>query len=165
MASDKKADLIGNRYGHLPWRRRVIKYSTASTATYNISRKKSGAIFVVPTVSTVHLALPKISSLALGLNYEFYFSSAADKEDYTIASTIDSSAHILMNGVTSAASTASAVTPLSTVDGNACKLTAISSVAWLFENAYGGGWSSANTSDLTTADNELGQWGVGTTQA
>ena len=165
MTVSTKADLIGNRYGHLPWRRRVIDYSTLSTATYNISPEESGAIFVVPTVSTVHLALPKISSLSLGLTYKFYFSSAADKEDYTIASTIDSSAHLLLNGLTSDASTASAITPLSTVGGNACEVIAISSVAWLVYNAYGKGWSSANTSNLTTADTELGKWGKGTTQA
>jgi len=165
MAASTRADLIGNRYGHLPWRKRVINYSTASTATYSLSPRESGAIFVCPTVSTIHFALPRISSKNLGLNFEFYFSSADAVLDYNIASTIDSSAHILINGYTSAASTLSAVSPLSSVGGNHCKVTAISSVAWLLENAYGGGFSSANSSDLSSVDAILGQWGVGTTQS
>ena len=164
MASPGQADLEGNRYGHLPYRRRVINYSTGSTATFQLTPDESGAIFNVPTVSTVHFSLPKISSLALGLNYEFFFSTMAAVADYNIVSTVDSSANIVMMAATSAASTVSAITPLVAVLGQRyhIKLTAISSVIWLAE--YDTGVSSADTSNLTSVDNVLGHWGVGTTQ-
>ena len=165
MAASTTADLLGNRYGHLPWRKRVITYSTNSTATYFLADQESGALFYVPEVSTVKFSLPRISSNRLGVNYEFTFSLEADLADYNIDSTIDSSADISITGLTSAASTASAVSPLSTIGRLSARLTAVSSIKWLFENIGAGRPSSANTSDYTTVDFILGEWGLGTTVA
>ena len=164
MASqDLSADLIANRYGHLPFRRRVINYSTGSTATLELTEAESGAIFFVPTVSTAKLSLPRISSLRLGLNYEVFFSTFDALADFNIVSTNDSSADIALVGRTSALSTASAITPASSVGTAAVRLTAVSSVRWMMENISAGRPSSANTSDLTTVDTIIGNWFVGTT--
>ena len=133
MAASTRADLMGNRYGHLAWRRRVIKHSTGSTAVYSLSPRESGAIFYVPTVSTASFKLPKISSKFLGLNYEFFFSTADATGDYTIY-TPDTSANIHIPGMSSdGVGTASTITPLSTIWPHAIRLTAISSVIWVGE--------------------------------
>lgn len=155
MAASTRADLMGNRYGHLPWRRRVIVYSTASTATYQVSPRESGALFYCGTVSTIALQLPKISSKNLGLMYEVYFSSAADVGDNTINTAGDSSASIHIVGLTTGGiGTGSTITPQSTDGPNAIRLTAISSVIWMGEaitnglssvaKGYAaGGWTTA----------------------
>ena len=81
MAASTQADLLGNRYGHLAYRRRVLVPSTASTANYNVSPRESGAIFRVANFAAatrVQFALPKISSLGLGLTYEFLLTSRGD---------------------------------------------------------------------------------------
>lgn len=165
MAASTGADLIGNRYGHLPWRRRVITYSTNSTATYFLAENESGAIFYVPNVSTAKFSLPRISSNRLGLNYEFHFTLETDLADYNIDSTIDSSAAIEITGLTSAVSTASAISPLSTLASLAYRVTAISSIVWRGENVGKGRPSSANTTAWSTVDFIMGEWGLGTTVA
>ena len=136
MAASTTADLIGNRYGHLPWRRRVITYSTNSTATYFVAEQESGAIFYVPNVSTAKFSLPRISSNRLGLTYKFHIAQEADAADVNIDSTLDSSAHIVgIPGTTGTTiSTASAITPGSTINfAYLVELTAISSVVWIAE--------------------------------
>ena len=139
MAASTQADLLGNRYGHLAYRRRVIVPSTASTANYNVSPRESGAIFRVANFAAatrVQFALPKVSSLALGLTYEFLLAKPTSALDVAIASTIDSSAHIVgVPGTTgTTVSTASAIAPGSTIGPFYwAKVTAISSVVWLAE--------------------------------
>ena len=165
MAASTEADLLGNKYGHLPWRKRVIRYSTNSTATYFLSPQESGAMFFVPEVSTVKFSLPRISSNRLGLNYEFFFVLEADLADYDIDSTIDSSADIYITGLTSAVSTASAISPFSTIGSLSARLTAVSSVKWIFENIGAGRPSSANSTALSTVDLIQGEWALGTTVA
>ena len=137
MAASTTADLIGNRYGHLPWRQRVITISTNSTATYFVSEQESGAVFYVPNFAAatlVNFSLPRISSNRLGTNYEFVFTKPTSALDVAIASTIDSSAQIFgVPGTTaSTISTASAIAPGTTVGPwNYVTLTAVSSVTWL----------------------------------
>jgi len=163
MAASTDADLIGNRYGHLPWRQRVINYSTASTATYFVASQESGAIFYVPAVSTAHFSLPRISSNRLGLTYEFMVAKQDAEQDVQIASTIDSSANIILRGTTGTTqSTASAITPNSTLGAFMCaKVVAVSSVVWVAR--------TYETVETTGADVVgaivYGNWQVGTTQA
>jgi hypothetical protein len=116
------------------YRRQVINYSTASTATYNVSVEQSGAIFYCPTVSTINMALPRISSKWLGLEYTFYFSTADATGDYQISCPFDSSAGIYIPGMSSdGVGTPSTITPMSTIWPHAIKVTALSSVVWLGE--------------------------------
>ena len=163
MAASTVADLIGNRYGHLPWRQRVITYSTASTATYELAIQESGAIFYVPEVSTAHFSLPRISSNRLGLTYEFMVTKQGAEQDVNIVSTVDSSAQIVGVGTTgSTASTVSAVTPLSTVNSHYyAKVTAASSIVWIFESNTWIESSDVETQGALSA----GGWQVGTTIA
>ena len=163
MAASTVADLIDNRYGHLPWRQRVITYSTASTATYELATQESGAIFYVPEVSTAHFSLPRISSNRLGLTYEFMVTKQGAEQDVQIASTIDSSAQIVGIGTTgSTASTASAVTPLSTVNSHYyTKVVAASSIVWILQTNSQAESSGAETLGALS----IGGWQVGTTIA
>ena len=137
MAASTSADLIGNRYGHLPWRQRVITISTASTATYLVAQQESGAIFYVPNFAAatlVNFSLPRISSQRLGLKYEFMFTKPTSALDVAIASTIDSSAQIFgVPGPTNTTiSTASAIAPGSTIGPwYTVSVAAVSSVTWL----------------------------------
>jgi hypothetical protein len=141
MANTNIADLMGNRYGHLPWRKNIITVSTASTATYEISPHESGSILKFGTVSTIYAQLPKISSKFLGLNYEIYFSTADDPDDYHI-SCIDSSAAIQIIGLTTdGIGTATTIKPASTDCPFAIRVTAISSVIWMGEPITNG-WTS-----------------------
>lgn len=164
MAASTQADLLGNRYGHLAYRRRVITYSTASTATRQISPRESGAVFYVAAVSTAHLSLPKVSSLATGLTYEFHVAKQDAEGDVQIVSTIDSSAHIVgIQGTTGTTqTTASAITPGSTLGFSWwAKVTAVSSVVWVAETNE---TVESSGADLVGAL-VYNDWVVGTTQA
>ena len=139
MAASTTADLIGNRYGHLPWRKRIITASTNSTASYLVAEQESGALFYVgnfAAATLVNFSLPRISSNRLGLTYEFLFTKPTSALDVAIASTIDSSAQIFgIPGTTGTTiSTASAIAPGSTIGPwYYAKVTAVSSVTWLAE--------------------------------
>jgi hypothetical protein len=154
MAASTRAELMGNRYGHLPYRKRVITVSTASTATYQLSPRESGAMLMFGTVSTINVQLPKISSKFLGLNYEIYFSTADAQTDYDLTC-LDSSAGVYLPGLTSAGvGSPTTVAPATTDGPHAIRVTAISSIIWLGEpitNVYttaakthaAGGWTTA----------------------
>ena len=139
MAASTQADLLGNRYGHLAYRRRVIVPSSASTANYNVSPTESGAIFRVANIAAVtrkQFSLPRVSSLGLGLTYDFLLAKPTSAQDIAIASTIDSSAQIVgVAGTTaSTVSTASALAPGSTIGAFwYAKFTAVSSINWVAE--------------------------------
>lgn len=156
MAASTRADLIGNRYGHLPWRKRVINYSTASTATYQLSPRESGAVFYCPTVSTISFELPKISSKFLGLNYEIYFSTADAAGDYQIF-TADTSAfiHLALSTAATGIGTPTTITPNSTDVPHAIRVTAISSIIWMGEPLLMNGFS---THDSTNDHVATGGW-------
>jgi hypothetical protein len=161
MASPGNVDLLANRYGHLPYRRRVINLSSGSTATREIVPEESGALFVVPTVSTQLLSLPRISSLALGLTYEFLISTQDALNDINIVSTNDSSA-LIVGVLTSGATgvTGQSIAPDTTLAQHWCRLTAFSSINWLLETQ-----SQMESSGTGGAVGVLvyGSWTTGTT--
>ena len=149
MAASTRADLIGNRYGHLPWRRRVIEVSTASTATYQVSVRESGAILRFGTVSTINVELPKISSKFLGLNYEIYFSTADTVNDYDLCCA-DSSAGIWMALSSGGVGSPTTIAPATTDHPHAIRVTAISSVIWLGEPLMISGTTAKTYGNWTT---------------
>ena len=163
MASPDKADLMGNRYGHLPFRRRVITISTVSTGLM-LTPAESGAIFYVPEVSTFVFTLPKISSKNLGLNYEIVLEATTESTSVTDAVTIkrsskiDSSADI--RGVFTSASTltsGSEISPQTSVGQTWGKLTAMTSVHWQLQASQQG------ESALAKGDVDVGPgWTTGT---
>lgn len=116
------------------YRKRVTNLSTVSTATYNVEIEESGTIFVGGVVSTISLALPRISSKRLGLEYVVFFSTADAVGDYTINTARDSSASIFIIGLTTGGiGSGSTIQPQSTDGPNCIRLTAISSIVWLGE--------------------------------
>ena len=154
MAASTRADLMGNRYGHLPWRKRVITYSTASTATYQLSPRESGAVFYCGTVSTLSFELPKISSKFLGLNYEFYFSTMDEANDIRVF-TADTSCYINLNRTTAGVGSPTTIIPATTDGPNALRVTAISSVIWMAEVPLD---QSISTHASTAIDVPIGSW-------
>lgn len=173
MASPGTADLRGNRYGHLPWRKNVVNLSTVKLAvTYEVSPDESGTLFVIAAdATTAHLSLPKISSLSLGLYYEFFISSQVAVQDVNIVSTNDSSADILLFGADASSadpnlSTDQAFTPFDDITAvpNYLSVTAISSVRW-FAEAGLGMFKTGTSDDSVIAEDIVGAWTTGTTKA
>ena len=136
MAASTQADLLGNRYGHLAYRRRVIVQSTVGADTRTLTPAESGAIFYTPGDSSMRFSLPKVSSFAKGLTYEFHIAKPDTTAAGIIASTIDSSAHIAgIAGTTGTTeTTASAISPGSTLGFSYfARVTAVSTVVWVLE--------------------------------
>ena len=164
MAGSSTPALLGNRYGKVEYRKRVIRHtSLASTGTFNVTSTMSGAVFSVATISTAHFSLPRISSNELGLEYEFFISSQAAAQDVAIVSTIDSSAAIEIAGITTAASTASAITPAIPGEPSFVRLLAVSSVSWIAQPAVH--FSSETTGGTILSEDLAGNFIAGTTQA
>ena len=136
MAASTQADLLGNRYGHLAYRRRIIEQSTVGADTRTLTPAESGAIFYTPGDSSMRYSLPKVSSLGKGLTYSFHIAKPDTTAAGVIASTIDSSAHIAgVPGTTGTTqTTASAIGPGSTVGFSwYVTVTAVSTVVWVAE--------------------------------
>ena len=149
------------------YRRLVINWTTGvggfSTGDYLVQPEQSGALFQVGTLTTAHFSLPRISSLFLGLEYEFSLSSQAAAQDVNIVSTLDSSAHIVMNGLSTAElTTASAITPGNVEGVNFVKVTAVSSVVWVARAAVGA--TSLSSGGAILGENLNGGFIPGTTR-
>ena len=165
MAASTQADLLGNRYGHLAYRRRIIALSTGSTGTYQVPSRESGAIYRVGAISTLRASLPRVSSLALGLTYDFFVPALTSVTMLNIDTTNDSSAAISLAAGTSASSltTASAISVASTLGQHYVSLTALSTVVWLGNVSYGIGFETTATAII--GENVSGGWAAGTTVA
>ena len=164
MGASSTPALLGNRYGKVEYRRRVIRHtSLASTGTFNVTSTMSGAVFSVATISTAHFSLPRISSNELGLEYDFYISSQGAAQDVAIVSTIDSSAAIEIAGITTAASTASAITQGTPGEPAFVRLVAVSSVSWIAMPAVH--FSSESSAGAVIGEDLAGNFIAGTTQA
>ena len=159
MAGEGKIDLDGNRYGHVPYRRRVLNISTATTG-YDIQPEDSGAIFtVLADPTTLQFRLPTLSSLSLGLNYGFFCAQIEDADGVTVmvaSSNAPAAVHI-ENVLTSAStiSTAQEIAPMTTEGTNYVELVALSSIVW-FAKYYMMG-EDDNTPDM------LNTWTTGST--
>ena len=140
--------LIGH-YRDGVYRRRVIRVSTGSTALYLINAEDSGAIYHFGVVSTIGIELPRLSTLALGITFDIYFSTADAVGDYTIAT------HRTVEGIHFALSSLgvvspSTITPYSTDSPHGMRVTALSSLVWIGEplltnlqTSASGAWSTA----------------------
>jgi len=166
MPASTRVDLQGNRYGFLPWRQRVINFSTGSDAPYKISRQESGAIFYVPKVpgtTNQVFVLPLASSKALGLNYEFYIAAQDSTGDIQIVSTGNSSVKIGLAAKTTALGVTDVQSiSLETTQPTWGKLTLVSSIVWMFEQTLrkSAGYSS---DDALVDEDFAGYWSTGTT--
>ena len=132
--------------------------SVRTTAvSYTVTSSESGTLFVNGNNdgTSVIATLPR--NPAAGVYYEFFVSTNTGADGFSIHSTADSSADIVLPGLTSAASTHQGLQPLG-VGAHAVRLTALSSVRWFAQPigqmnadstisvslaAYG--WTSATT--------------------
>lgn len=163
MAPPNKADLMGNRYGHLSWRQRVIVPSTVSAAgvVTNLTAAESGALIYVDAVDTSQMfVLPQISSKELGINYEFVFTSQADVDDVQISCTAQPGCDI--DGIYTTGSTVSTAVVAAPASIQAvaeyCKVVAISSRRWQLLPGIG----AESTGDATILAVSKGVWVAGT---
>lgn len=151
MASPNRTDLRGDRFGHLPWRQNVTTVSTFTTAVRELTEKDSGTFFTIGRATSAMFVLPRISSLALGLTYEFLFAQQADANDGQISCTNDSSAAI--SGIYTSGSTddtAVVARPLSTQTPEYCRVVALSSVRWQLIPGYGRETTGNETMDVVS---------------
>jgi len=162
MAAPGYTDLRGNRYGHLPLRKRVITVSTNTTGL-DLTAAESGAIIYLESLTTIQVRLPRISSLALGLTYDICFingGQAGDGLTIMCASSADSSAQLrgvwTSNSTISTAQEASLAT--TEFDGYA-RVTAVSSINWMFEGLS----ASQEEDDGAGTGDGFGTWTTGST--
>jgi len=152
-------NLIG-QYRDGLFRRKVEVISTASTG-FNPDFEDSGKLFTLGAATTMFIRLPRISSKHLGINYEFFLTSQSSAADVNIVTNLDSSARI--HGVGTSGSTgaeAQSVRPDTTAFSAWCRLTAVSTVVWIFE--HNGDAAVANSSGEGTTLT-VGDWSTGTT--
>jgi len=147
-----KANLIGEyRDGY--YRKQVIKFSS-EISSYNLSPEESGAIFFAK-ISTHVINLPKISSLCLGITYEFAITEQASSGNFKlVCSKFDSSA-IIQTALSSVIDYNTTVTPASTFFTGA-RVTAVSSVIWMLEQITASGYSFSSAATAA-----IGGWTTG----
>jgi len=163
MASPDKADLLANRYGQLPFKKRIITPSTNQTVI-NLIESESGAMFYIADQTTLTINLPRLSSLSLGLNYEFYLEAQTGAtESVTIkVSTLAASTNEEISGVftsNSTITTGMSAAPASSNFDRWCRLTGLSSVVWFFQTAI------QVEGDDDGQPNVFGAWTTGSTDA
>jgi len=132
------------------FRKNVIEVSTASTASYVVREEDSGSVLRFGVVSTVAVQLPRISSKWLGLTYDIFFSTADATGDYTIDTSLDSSAGIWIMYSSGGVGSPSTITPATTDGPHGMRVTAISSVVWMGEPLMVGGSSAKPHGKWTT---------------
>ena len=136
------------------FRKTVIQVSTGST-NYDISADESGAIFWINTASTVNFRLPKVSSLALGLTYEFAIQEQATSNDIRITcNTFDSSA-LIQTAFSSIVDNHTTAIPASTFFTGA-RITAVSTIVWMLEAITAAGYAFSSA-----ASDAVGAWTTG----
>lgn len=155
------AERIIDSSGGLHSRRPVVEMTTG--ADYSPTTAQSGTLFLAGCNlgTSQRVLLPK--NPTAGVWYDFYVSTQDDAGDFAFNTTANSSAELHMPGVTSAVSTASALSPLTTLGEHYARVTAISSIIWNVQCAPGHG--AAVTTNLSEADLNQGHWGAGTTSA
>ena len=139
------------------YRKKIVHVSTGSSGVssiYEISPDESGALFVYGTGSTMTFHLPRISSKALGLVYEFAIAEQASSLDVKVAcSKFDSSA-IIQTAFSSVIDNHTTAQPASTFFTGG-KFTAVSSVVWMLEQL------TVGYSYSTDASGNMGGWTTG----
>jgi len=136
--------------------------SPTTGANYQITSTQSGTLFNCGINNgTSQLLLLPVNPVP-GFWFKVFVSTQDAVGDVQINSTADSSAKIVMPGMTSAISTGDAITPASTFGQHSVTMTAISSVLWLAEP--NGQIVSGFTTAAPSADEVLsGVWAPGST--
>ena len=131
-------------------------------ADYSPVSSQSGHIFNVGINdgTAASILLPK--NPPAGTWFEFYASSQDAANDYKISCIANSSAKIIMPGVTSAASTCDCITPVSTMFKTYIRLVALSSVRWFAWPSIGY-VPAAATTEMQILNLGAGHWTTGST--
>ena len=144
------------------FRRKVEAISTVSTG-FNPDFEDSGKLFTLAAATTMFIRLPRLSSKHLGVNYEFFVQPQSSAADINIVTNLDSSARIV--GVGTSGSTADrvqSVRPDTTAFDAWCRVTAISSVLWLFQDNANAAVANSSGEGTTLT---VGDWSTGTTSS
>ena len=144
------------------FRRKVEVISTVSTG-FNPDFEDSGKLFTLAAATTMFIRLPRLSSKHLGVNYEFFVQPQSSAADINIVTNLDSSARIV--GVGTSGSTADrvqSVRPDTTAFDAWCRVTAISSVLWLFQDNANAAVANSSGEGTTLT---VGDWSTGTTSS
>ena len=155
------AERVIDTSGGLYHKQSVVAMTTG--ANYSPTTAQSGTLFTAGcNLGTSQRVLLPANPTA-GVWYDFFVSTQDDAGDFALNTTADSSAVLILPGVTSAVSTASALSPLTTLGVHYIRVTALSSVIWLTQCAPG--YGAAVTTNFSEADLNQGHWGAGTTSA
>lgn len=142
--------------------REVVAVTTG--ADYQITSTQSGSIFSMGASDGTSQALLVPVNPTPGFWFDVYVSTQDEVGDVQVNTTADSSAKILLPGLTSAASTIDSVEPATTLGAHYARFTAVSSILWVAEPAHqnSAGFSSGaiQAIDLTNAS-----WQAATTAA
>ena len=153
------ADRILDTSGSLLNRRPVVAITTG--ANFSPTTAQSGTLFTIGQSDATSCRVLLPANPTAGVWYDFFISTQDEPGDFALNTTADSSAELHMPGVTSAVSTASALSPLTTLGAHYARVTALSSVIWNVQCAPG--HSAAVTTNFSEADLNQGHWGAGTT--
>jgi len=153
------ADRILDTSGGMLNRRPVVLMTTG--ADYEPTEAQSGTLFLTGRNDATSQRILLPANPSHGVWYDFFVSTQDEVGDFQLNTTADSSAELHMPGVTSAVSTASALSPLHKNGVHYARVTALSSVIWNVQCAPGQG--AAVTTNLSELDLNQGHWGAGTT--
>lgn len=158
----KGTSKIVNTSGHITNYnvRQVVAMTTG--ANYSPVSSQSGTLFTwgINDATSAMILLPK--NPPAGTWFEFYFSSQDEAKDVEINCTANSSAVIVLPGMTSAASTCDCITPATTVFHTQIRMTAISSVVWFAWPSVGYAPAVATT-EMQINNLSAGHWTTGST--
>lgn len=127
------------------YRKNVVTVDTG-TSRYNVSPDESGTLFQLDLASTMNFILPRISSKALGLTYEFYISTQGSSLDVNLRVDVNDSSALLRSGFSSVVDRTSTARPATTMV-TVCRVTAVSSIMWMLEQLSA---AQGHTTDVTS---------------
>ena len=139
----------------------VITLTSGVNRTLATSESGSFVQMLTKNDTSVYIILP--ANPPVGTYFDIFVSSQDTTGDVTITSTGGPSTIMLQGTPTSVLSTVESLSP-ATTQGGYIRMLFQATSQWL-AIPYGGGFSDANTTDLTLPDMEMGHWYDGTTIA
>jgi len=129
-------------------------------AAYTVLAANAGALHIIgcSADTSQEIKLPK--NPVAGTWFDFYMTTQDAVTDVAISCTANSSAYIVLPGVSASLSTCDRIESLTTCS-QFIRMTALSSVIWFAHCTPG--YSAAVTTNFSEADLNQGHWGPGTT--
>lgn len=136
----------------------VIEVSTVGDFT--ITSTMSGTLLNVGENGTSQMLILPVNPEP-GFWVKVFVSTQDEPDDVRINTTVDSSAKIVLAGMTSLVSTVDSIAPLSSLGQHSVTLTAVTSILWLAEQYTG--YAETATSDFSPEELFHGAWTSGST--